>query len=265
MPCARFRHLILTPVAVRRPSTARHGAVLLFVALLCASGCGVVAHRQNADGVRQFQTGQYQAAIANFEQAIATNPGDADGYYNLASTYHRLAKLTNQPANWKMAEDTYNLCLDRNPNHRDCHRALAVLLSEEQRNEEAFRLLEGWAQKNPSSADPKIELARLSQEFGNTTQAREQLLEALAASPYDSRALVALGQLNEQTGNATQALANYQRAVVSGENSPQVQSRIAALQSLVQPTGLPTAAPGTRYVTMPASSAPGPTTSPIIR
>ena len=105
----------------------------------------------------------------------------------------------------------------------------------------------------------------MSQEYGNTAQAREQLQEAITVSPYDSRALVALGQLNEQTGNPTQALANYQRAIATGGSNPQVQARIAALQSVAQPVGVPGTQPGARMVTVPTSNAPGPTTSPVIR
>ena len=143
MHCAAYkRPASALSVCAERWSSACCSAMLLLGALF-ASGCGVMAHGQNADGVRLYQTGQYQAALPKFEKAIASNPANADGYYNLASTYHRLAKLSNQTGNWKLAEDTYNLCLDHDPNHRDCHRALAVLLSEQQRSEEAFRLLEG--------------------------------------------------------------------------------------------------------------------------
>src|SRR5438105_3902979 len=136
--------------------------------LVCAaSGCSAVSFTQNAQGVRQYQQGQYQLAARQFEQAIANDPHGAAGYYNLASTFHRLAKLNNRPEDWKQAEDTYNLCLDRDPNNADCYRSLAVLLVEQNRSEQAFRLLEGWAASHPTSADAKIELARLSQEFGN--------------------------------------------------------------------------------------------------
>ncbi len=241
-------------------------AGLLLVSLVVAvPGCGVVSHSQNAAGVRQYQMGQYQLAVQDFEKAIATDPANADGYYNLASTYHKLAQLNNQPQQWKLAQDTYNLCLDRNPNHRDCHRGLAVLLVEQQRSEEAYRLLESWEQRYPSQADPKIELARLSQELGNTAKAREQLNEAIQAEPYNARALTALGQLNEQSGNVAQAIANYERAATSGNAPADLQTRIASLRASLAAANPNPAAPGTRVVTAPSSSAPTATTPPVIR
>jgi tetratricopeptide (TPR) repeat protein len=217
-----------------------------------------MSHTHNAEGVKLYQQGQYQLAARQFEQAIANDPHAADGYYNLGSTYHRMAKLNNKPEDWKQAEDTYNLCLDRNPNHRDCHRALAVMLVEENRSEQAMRLLETWANNNPTSSDPKVELARLSQEFGNASASREYLLEALAINPYDPRALSAMGRVHEDSGNQQQALATYQRSLDNNSFQPDVQARVAALRQAGATTPIVTPPNGTRTVN-------GITSSPVIR
>jgi tetratricopeptide (TPR) repeat protein len=217
-----------------------------------------MSHTHNAEGVRLYQQGQYQLAAKKFEQAIANDPQGADSYYNLASTYHRMAKLNSRPEDWKQAEDTYNLCLDHDPNHRDCHRALAVLLVEQNRSEQAMRLLQQWASDNPTSSDPKVELARLSQEFGNADQSREYLQEALAINPYDSRALAAMGRVHEQTGNPQQALATYQRSLDNNNAQPDVQARVAALRQANPATPLSAPPGGTRTVY-------GTTPSPYVR
>ena len=122
---------------------------------------------------------------------------NADAYYNLAATYHRLGKQYNAPADLKMAEDYYNLCLDRNDNHTACYRGLAVLLAEEGRSQEAFRLLEGWVQRQPTVSDAKVELARLNEEFGDKNAAKEHLIEALAVQKDNPRALAALAKLQK--------------------------------------------------------------------
>jgi len=109
-----------------------------------------------------YQQGYYQGALQQFQQAMATDPNNPDGFYNLAATYHRLGKLNNRRQDLDQAEGLYNQCLDRDPNHRDCYRGLAVLLLDEQRSDEAKRLLQGWATRNPMSAAPKVELARIS-------------------------------------------------------------------------------------------------------
>jgi Flp pilus assembly protein TadD len=198
--------------------------------VLAAPGCRMVSHEQNASGVREFNQGQYQLAIQKFQHAVANDPNNADSYYNLAATYHRLGKLNHQQPELDQAENYYNQCLNHDPNHRDCYRSLAVLLAEENRTEQAFRLLETWSDHNPSSSAPKVELARLSQEFGKQDAAHNYLLEAVQINPYDAQALAALGQMHEQNGDTAQALANYQRSLGQDNFQNGVAARIATLQ-----------------------------------
>jgi tetratricopeptide (TPR) repeat protein len=118
---------------------------------------------------------------------------------------------------------------------------LAVLLAEQGRNDEAFRLIEGWGQRQPGSADAKIELARLNEEFGNRQKAKEYLIEALAIQPDNARALTALGKIREEAGETCQALADYQRSLDNDNRQPQVAARVSALQT----SGAPASAGGT--------------------
>jgi Tfp pilus assembly protein PilF len=128
------------------------------------------------------------------------------------------------------------------------------LLAEEGRNQEAFRLLEGWTDRSPAAADAKIELARLFQEYGDRTAAKEHLLEALQADADNPRALAALGKIREDTGESSQALVDYQRSLWYDRFQPQVASRIAALRSTTA-TSLSGGADGaTRLVDRPSAS-----------
>jgi tetratricopeptide (TPR) repeat protein len=236
------------------------GQFLVLAALLLGlAGCGGFnASGRNAEGVRLFQQAQYQDAIKQFQEAIYADPNNADGYYNLAAAYHRIGRLEHRQADIDQAESNYNLCLDRNPNHTDCYRGLAVLLVEQGRNDEAFRLLDGWVQRQPGVADAKIELARLYDEFGNRQAAKEHLIEALTIAPDNPRALTALGKLREDAGDKVQALANYQRSLQYDNRQPQVASRLSALQGGVPGTATnaatasvapPVVEPGTRMAT----------------
>lgn len=200
--------------------------------LLGLAGCGEFnAQTRNADGVRLFQQARYQEAAKQFQEAAYAEPTNADAYYNLAATYHRIGKQEHRQADLDQAESYYNLCLDRNAAHTDCYRGLAVLLAEQGRNDEAFRLLEGWVQREPNSADAKVELARLNDEFGNRQVAKDQLIEALAVQPDNARALTALGKIREEAGETSQALANYQRSLCYDNRQPQVAARVTALQA----------------------------------
>ncbi len=222
------------------------GALAIVVA---DSGCQMVSHSQNSEGVRMFQQAYYQGALQRFQQAIQSDSANPDGYYNLARTYHQLGKLHNQTADVQQAESYYHQCLDRDPNNQDCHRGLAVLLVEQNRSGDAFKLMENWAMRNPSLAAPKIELARLYEESGNRDAAKHQLIEAVGVDPTNSRALAALGKLREDAGETVQALANYQRALQIDPNQPQLASRVGALSTPVPPLTAPPA--GTRVVTTP--------------
>jgi tetratricopeptide (TPR) repeat protein len=222
------------------------------VIALCALcvGCQFAAPAQNAEGVKMFQQAYYQGAIERFQQAIASDPHNSDGYYNMAATYHQMARQHGQPVDWQQAEAYYGQCLQRNPNHADCHRGLAVMLTEQGRQPDAFRLMESWAARNPSLAAPRIELARLHDEAGNPQVAKERLVEAVQLEPNNARALAALGKVREQLGDVTQALTNYERSLAVNQFQPQLASRVTSIKSsMTAPVTTP--AGGTRTVTTP--------------
>jgi tetratricopeptide (TPR) repeat protein len=213
-------------------------------------GCGSVASQGlNAEGVRLFDQTRYPEAAEQFQRAIDRDPNNPDGYYNLAAAYHRIGVLNGRAADLTQAERYYYLCLDRDPEHRECYRGLGVLLMAQNRTEEAFRLLQGWADRRPNAPDPKIELARLYEEMGDRDRAKQQLADALLVDAANSRALAALGRLREQDGDRVQALNNYQQSLAANRFQPDVASRAASLQSSVGGSSLgPAFSQGTQTV-----------------
>jgi len=203
-------------------------------AIAASSGCSNFSSQGlNAEGVRLFEQTRVEDAMQDFQRAIEHDPGNADAYYNLAACFHRLGAMNRRPADLTQAERYYYLCLDRDPEHRECYRGLAVLMFEQNRAEEAFRLLQGWSDRRPNATDPKIELARLYEESGDRDRAKQLLGDALLADATNSRALAALGRIREQEGDPTQALNNYQQSLRANRFQPEVASRVAALQSSV--------------------------------
>jgi tetratricopeptide (TPR) repeat protein len=194
-----------------------------------ASGCHWAASGQNAQGARLYQQGQYTAALQEFQKAIASDPQNADGYYNLAATTHRLGLQRQDSALISQAESLYNQCLDHAPNHVECHRGLAVLLVDTGRPDRAFALMKNWAAQNPTFAEARIELARLYEEANEPQTALKYLEDAVKADANNSRAWFALGRLREQNGDLTQALQNYQRSYAANPMQPMVSERIAAI------------------------------------
>ena len=217
---------------------------------LTLTGCtNMTTQALNAQGVRHYQSGNYQQASEHFQRAIAANPKSANGYYNLASSLHKNGKLFNRPEDLKQAEQLYNQCLNHDPNHTECYRGLAVLLSETQRQDAAYRLLEGWIARSPQIPDPRIELARVLEETNNVPQASTRLVEAIEIDPNNSRALTALGRLREVTGQNAQALANYQRSLALNRFQPAIAARVATLTATTaSPLPIMTPPGGTRMV-----------------
>jgi len=192
------------------------------------------------------------AGVNSFQKALAHDPKNADAYYNLASTYHQLGKKNNDTATLHQAEVLYNQCLDLSPDHPECHRGLAVLLVDTQRSDKAFTLMERWGQRSPQQAEPKIEMARLYQEFGDKDSATNLLNQALAIDANNSRAWAALGSLREQSGDLPQAVANYQRSYQLDNLNSNLGARIAQLQGQGIQTEVPLSPAGeTRLVQNP--------------
>ncbi len=190
----------------------------------------MAASGYNVAGVRAAEEGQPQVAMQQFQKALSHDATNPDAYYNLAATYHQMGKQNNDRNMMHQAEALYNQCLDLNPNHTECHRGLAVLLVDTNRSDKAFTLMERWEQRAPQLPDPKVELARLYQEFGDKENAMNQLNQALAVDANNARAWAALGSLREQNGELGQALANYQRSYQLNNLDSGVGSRIATLQ-----------------------------------
>ena len=211
------------------PQIYKLSTVLFITACACLTGCRWTSTGQNTVGVRLFQQGRYPEAMQQFRVALNSDPSNPDAYYNLASTYHKLAVANNDQALIEQSESLYNQCLDISPNHVDCHRGLAVLLAETSRKDSAVRLLKNWASSNPASSDPRVELGRLYQELGEQKLAEQYLDEALAINASDYRAWTAKGRMRQANGELSQALQNFQQSLAINGMQPQLMQEVAAL------------------------------------
>jgi tetratricopeptide (TPR) repeat protein len=226
--------------------------VMAIASSLGLAGCKMAADGNNLEGVRLYQQGQLQPALQEFQKALSTHPQNADAYYNMAATLHRMGSQNGDQQTLTRAETLYNQCLDLDANHVDCHRGLAVLLVETGRPDRAFNLLKNWATAHPDVADARIELARLYEEFGDLETAKLHLNQAVMVDQHSDRAWAALGHLREEMGDTEQALANYQRSWNLNSFQKSVADRIAALnQSLSGVDAVPPT--DTRTVTTPGA------------
>lgn len=223
--------------------------VIIGVIGLGLSGCQ--SYNNNSEGVKFFSQSQYDQAVNSFVQAQKADSNNPDSYYNLAATYHHLAKISAQ-TNAALAKDqldfaekNYQLCLARDNNHTAAYRGLAVLYIDRQNPDAAFKLLDNWSKQSMSAA-PMIEMARLFQEFAAIQAVLNQpaesqqsmqrsiiwLTSALEAEPNNARALRAMGYLREINGNTAEAINDYQRSLQSDPQQEDLKARIATLQGV---------------------------------
>jgi len=223
---------------------------LYIVSLLIVLTLGCASQNQTAEGIRYYGQAQYDNALTSFQSALKTNPNDSNILYNIAATYHQSARVSLRTGHAAAAQQQYGqalqyyqLCLANNTNHVDAYRGLATLYMDCQNAQSAFTLLIDWYNANPVSVEPKIELARLYQEFtqicmlqGRTEVAQqyrdtpEKLLQqALAIEPTNYRALRALGYLKEQNGDIAGAVTEYQRSLQAYPHQSDLESRVTAL------------------------------------
>jgi tetratricopeptide (TPR) repeat protein len=231
--------------------------------LAAAAGCRAVSTGRNVDGVRYFQQGQYPVALQRFDAALTIDPRNPDSYYNKGAVLHRTGLATKDQNSLTQAESLYRQCLDYNPNHVDCHRGLAVLLTETGRVPEAFTLLKNWATLSPQNSEARVELARLYEEYGDPRSAEFYLTEGLTLDSRNWRAHAALGRLKEQSGDLGQALVNYERAYSLNRFQPQLEQRISDLRSKAPATPAGTTLGAAPPIGAPARTATSP--RPFIR
>lgn len=219
----------------RRFANPRHVQLIIGAAcLVVLSGCNAAARFQNIRGRQAYETGNYTEAAARFQRALMRKPYDSNALYNLGATYHAVAKYTRNGGLLVPAEEYYRQAIAADPRYSDAHRGLAVLLAETGRTEAAFDLVRTWQQRNPGSAEPLVEMARLYQEFGDRRQATQFLTDALVRDAQNPRALTALAHLRELDGQYQLALQNYYLAYQSNPNQPAVAAKIAQLQNQLQ-------------------------------
>jgi tetratricopeptide (TPR) repeat protein len=220
--------------------------------LLTAAGCQWAASGHNTTGTQLYEQGQYTAALQRFQKVIATDPQNADGYYNLAATTHRLGNQRGDQEMLTQAESLYNQCLDHDPNHLECHRGLAVLLVDTGRNDRAFALMKNWATQNPANAEARIELARLYEEANDPNTAMKYLEDAVQKDANNPRAWLALAKLRQQSGDLQQALQNYQQSLAINPAQPMAAAEVAKLNHQISGSAQAPAPPGQTQIAAPA-------------
>jgi tetratricopeptide (TPR) repeat protein len=198
----------------------------LATAGLLLAGCAAPRDERlrdyTADGVWLFQQGKYAEAGESFQAALALKPNDPTLLFNLGETYQRRAA-------YPQAERYYTQCLDLEPNHAPCRFALASLLVQTGRSDEAARLGQNWLYRAPGCADAYALDGWYWHQAGDLPKAQARLQQALDLEPHNRRALIELGLVYEAMQRPERAAALYERVLNDDPEQPEVKARYQVL------------------------------------
>lgn len=216
--------------------------------LLLGSGCNhMTSYVNNRAGKLRYNWGNYALAKDEFQRAIANNPRNPDYYHNLAAACCR-------SGDYATGEQYYYQALSLDPTHQPSYHNLALLMQQNGRDEEAGRLLQGWADTQPDSESANIELGWYRKNHGDFAGAEQALTQALQVNPKNHIAAAKLGELYDEQGRPAEALALYEQSMQRRWDQPQVQARIAGLK-----TSYPGTMPNYNYVSNLTSRSPAQT------
>ncbi len=209
---------------------------LCLVALTCAPGCASssrTAASNNARGVEYFTAGDYDNAIARFQDSLEENPDSAETYYNLGSALQRKANETGDLNLLAKAEDAYWTALQMNPAPETivcCYRGIATSETARGDSASAMQTLEEWRDRNPDSIEPRLEIAYLLEAQERDDDAYDALKEIAEMAPNDYRAYYKMGVLSERAGDLDDAVEQTKVAAQLTSNS-EITQRARSLEA----------------------------------
>jgi Flp pilus assembly protein TadD len=204
--------------------------LLLLTGVGCSSWGGKI---NNTEGVNYYARGDYDQALTAFQTASRLNPEDPEVYYNIASTYQQQALRYQDPALLTQAETNYRICLQKNPTRETtvcCYRGLATVLNQKKDEKQALKVLQEWEEKEPTSVEPKLEIAYLLEAQGKNRESADALTKIKDWAPNDYRAFYKLGLIEEKMGNDAEALEHLRAAARLNPAHQDITNKIIQLE-----------------------------------
>lgn len=139
-------------------------------------------------GVAFFQHGFLDQAERSFQQVIATQPDDADAYYNLGTLYLRRNAL-------EQAKENLEQSVKLRPSYPEAWNNLGMLAAQQGNNDDAIRNFQQSLQLRPTYSTAMLNLGNIYRRQGNFAEAETLLKRALQSDPANPEANYSLGML----------------------------------------------------------------------
>jgi tetratricopeptide (TPR) repeat protein len=200
-------------------------AVLALLVPACVPALTERVQQYNDLGVQNYQKGDFDRARVDFQAALDLVPNNSSLLYNLGQCYDQLGQV-------QQAERYYRLCLQQQPNDRDCRHALSVLLVQSGRMADARQMVEEWLASEPKLSAAYAEDGWLYQRQGDPISAIKRYQQAVYHDPHNTLALVGMGRVYEEELNQPSiALKLYQTALEYDPHQVELVKRVNHLRT----------------------------------
>jgi len=204
--------------------------------------------RLNEDANRNLLSGNPQAAVESYRQALQLNPRDAKLHYNLSLALDKLGDLPSEQKELERAveldarvgvaqnqlgllalrsgkqaeaEKRFQAALVADPAFAEAQSNLGVLYSQQGKNADAASLFQQAIKNDPKYSKAYVNLGLLQAQQGALPQAEQQFRAAIEVNASDADAYAALGMLQAKTGRGAEAIKSFQKAVALEPGSAQ--------------------------------------------
>jgi tetratricopeptide (TPR) repeat protein len=161
-----------------------------------------------------LKKGQYAAAIAEWEEILRMDPGDAKAENNIGSVLMREGKLEEAITHFERALQLHN------PDAGQVHDNIGVVLMQERKLSEAMGQFEKALELNPYSDQAHLDLGIALAQEGRLDDAIAQFEKALMLNPDSDRAHDDIGITLMQEKKLDEAIPHFQEALKINSRNP---------------------------------------------
>jgi tetratricopeptide (TPR) repeat protein len=215
---------------------------LLVIAGMVATGCGRVgnlkARKHFKDGSALYQTSDYRAAAAEYEQVVEADPNYDGVYFYLANCYDNLYKPARkgEPENdgfLQKAITNYEKAIQQEKDPTRKKRSLqflAAMYGSDKMNDpnKAEPIIKQMIDMDPTDTSSYFGLAKIFEDSGKFDEAERVLLQAKSAAPNQPDPLSQLANFYNKRGEFDKAVLAYEEQAKLAPNDPQVYWRLSA-------------------------------------
>jgi tetratricopeptide (TPR) repeat protein len=190
-----------------------------------------------AQGIKQFEEGNYADAAGTFRNALRSDPRDYKSQYYLARSYENLKQ-------YQQAIQAYKASLDAQPRtlagreDKDQRittiKALAACISKADNRDSETNLIE-QAAKNGNRSQDWLLLANIHCDRGDADSALDAYNRATLANPEDFTCVKEFGLYLEQVGQQQRATQQLKKAYGMNGNDQQVNDALRRLNVIPGP------------------------------